>query len=44
MSTGVITWEIEGTSSSVTTTYSNLTSGTWIMGVTIYGAKVELLD
>ena len=43
MNTGEITWTIEGTSTSVTTIYPHLTQGTWFLGVTIYGAKVELI-
>ena len=43
MSTGQITWTIEGTDSVTSYTYSPLTSGTWNLGVVIYGAKVELL-
>jgi len=44
MNTGKISWTIEETGKVTSYTYSKLTSGSWIFGVTSYGAKVELLN
>jgi len=44
MNTGQITWKIEETGNVTSHCYPELTQGTWIFGVTIYGAKVELLN